>query len=102
MQNFQTTLKKGSGKSDLKQLREKTNLKEFGAQLKKFRIGLQDSQAKFANKLGFTRTYINELENGKWIPSNNFWVKLTEQFPEVTINVKFFKNSININVNKNE
>ena len=70
---------------DKKGVKDKTKLKELGQQLKVLRESHSLSQEDFAKRINFTRVYINEIENGKWLPSYNFWKKLTEIYKDIQI-----------------
>ena len=73
---------------DKKGVKRNSNLKEFGKSLRKFRVEEKKyKQVELAKKIGVTRVYVNEIENGKWLPSYNFFRKLSEVFPDIIIKI---------------
>lgn len=89
---------KGRYSLDKKGVKHKTDLLCFGEQLKDLRLSFNYKQDAFAKKLGFTRTYINEIEKGKWLPSYSFFKSLTESFKDVVLDIQIEKGFITISI----
>jgi len=51
-------------------------LKNFARRLKEIRQELEINQTQMARKLGYTNSFLSELENGKGKPSYEFLIKL--------------------------
>lgn len=62
--------------------------------LLQFRKEKNLTQEEFSNKLGITLTYYSKIELGLRNPSYNFLNKFKSAFPEASIDVIFFKQSI--------
>jgi transcriptional regulator with XRE-family HTH domain len=56
--------------------------------MRDFRLEKCMKQFEFGNALGYTRTYINEIENGKYNASQEFFKKMSEAFNcEVSVTI---------------
>jgi len=81
---------------DKKNMKERVKLNDFGLKLRELRKKENLKQGELAEKLDFTRTYVNEFEAGKWIPSFNFMSKLTEVFVDLEIKIVIREGKIEI------
>ncbi len=50
----------------------------LGARIRDMRVAQDLTQARFAGMIGVARTYLNELESGKRIPSLSTLLKITQ------------------------
>lgn len=55
-----------------------------GLALKQFREGKNLSIRTLAASLGYSATYVHEIENGKKLGSRSFWQAAQEKYPELS------------------
>lgn len=48
--------------------------------LRVFRVKLGLTQDDFAKRIGYSRSYCQLVESGKYLASMRFWLKISEQF----------------------